>query len=111
MGSIDEMEAVAKLADRVGMFNGEAVEEIAPIRFLPARCKSECRYRLFVEGLKAEGKVFDDCEYCKAKKFAESNGFKCDPCSLLDIPQEVIDEIDSKNEVKLSDILSGRIEN
>lgn len=111
MSSIDEMESVAKMADRVGMFGEESKADIAPIRFLPARCKSECRYRLFVEGMKAESKIFDDCDYCRARKFAVDKGFQYDPCTLLDVPQEVIDEIDSKNEVKLSDILSGRINN
>lgn len=109
--SVEEMDAVAKMADRVGMFEEKDKVETAPVRILPARCKSECRYRLFVEGVKLQGKIFDDCEYCKARRYAEEHGFKYDPCTVLDVPHEVIDEIDSKNKVKLSDILSGKVEN
>ncbi len=109
--SVEEMDAVAKMADRVGMFEEKDKVETAPVRILPARCKSECRYRLFVEGVKLQGKIFDDCEYCKARRYAEEHGFKYDPCTVLDVPQEVIDEIDRKNKVKLSDILSGKVEN
>ncbi len=55
--------------------------------------------------------MFDECQYCKARKMAEQNGFKYDPTKLLDIPDEVIEEIDSKNNVRLLDILDGKIEN
>lgn len=109
--SVEEMDAVAKMADRVGMFDEKEAVESAPVRVLPARCKSECRYRLFVEGMKVQGKVFDDCNYCKARKFAEEHGFKYDPCTVLDVPQEVIEGIDNMNNVKLTDVLSGKVEN
>lgn len=109
--TVDEMDAVAKMADRVGMFEDKEKAEIRPVRVLPTRCKNECRYRLFVEGMKSEGKIFDDCDFCKARRYAEEHGFKYDPCTVLDVPQEVIDEIDSKNNVRLEDILKGKVEN
>jgi len=109
--TVDEMDAIAKLADRVGVLDDKEKVEMRPVRVLPTRCKSECRYRLLVEGMKSEGKIFDDCDYCKAKRYAEEHGFKYDPCTVLDVPQDVIDEIDSKNNVRLEDIIRQKVEN
>ena len=90
----------------------DEVERVAPpVRVLMARCKSECRYRKFCETAKIEGMIIDDCDYCKARKFAEEHGFVYDPCTVLDLPDDVIIEIDSHNDVKLLDILDGKVEN
>lgn len=107
----DTFKILMELFKKLGRFKDDVEQQIKPIRVLPTRCKSECRYRAFVETHKAEGILFDDCDYCKARVFAEEHGFKYDPCTVLDVPQSVIDEIDSKNDVKLTDILSGKVEN
>ena len=109
--SVDEMDAVAKLADRVGVLEDKDKTEMEPVRVLPVRCKSECRYRAFVETQVTEGRIFDECNYCRAKAYAEERGFVYDPCKLLDIPQDVIERTDSKNNVQMTDILSGKVEN
>ena len=109
--SVEEMDAVAKLADRVGVLDDKSEVEIKPIRVLPALCKTECRYRAFVEAGKANGTIFDECDFCTARKFAEERGFKYDPCMLLDIPKEVVEELDKKNNVRLEDIVNGKVDN
>lgn len=99
------------MAKALGVLKEEQDVQRPPIRVLIARCKSECRYRLCIESLKTEGKILDDCDYCKARRYAEERGFKYDPCTVLDVPQDMIDRIDSKNDVRLEDILDGRITN
>lgn len=113
-GRIQDFEILKIATDilnKYGVLKGSEERVIPPIRVLVARCKSECRYRAFVETLKLENRVFDDCSYCRARAYAEENGFKYDPCKLLDVPQDMIDELDSKNNIKLEDILSGKVEN
>jgi len=95
------------MAKALGVLKDEEEQQIAPIRVLIARCKSECNYCFFVETAKAKGLMFDSCDYCKARKVAEEHGFKFDHCTLLDVPQEVIEEIESHNDVKLTDILDN----
>lgn len=96
---------------RMGKFKEDAEAVMKPVRVLPTRCKSECRYRLAIESLKTQGEIMDDCEYCKARAFAEERGFKYDAETVLDVPQEVIDKIDAMNDVAFEDIISGKVEN
>lgn len=96
---------------RMGKFKEDAEAVMKPVRVLPTRCKSECRYRLAIESLKTQGEVMDDCDYCKARAYAEERGFKYDPATVLNVPQEVIAKIDEQNNVALEDIISGKIEN
>lgn len=108
----DTLKIAVDMAKKLSIVADDAEEQvIKPIRVLPAKCKAECRYRAFVETQVLEGRVFDDCSYCRARAYAEEHGFKYDPCKLLDVPQDVIDELDSKNNVRMEDILSGKIEN
>lgn len=108
----DTLKIAVDMAKKLSIVADDVEEQvIKPIRVLPTKCKSECRYRAFVETLKLENRVFDDCEYCRARAYAEEHGFKYDPCKLLDVPQDVIEELDSKNDVKLEQILQGKIEN
>lgn len=44
----EDPETVLKLADKVGLLDGDEEVEEAPRRYLPLRC-SECEYRKFVE--------------------------------------------------------------
>lgn len=108
----DTLKIAVDMAKKLSIVADDAEEQvIKPIRVLPTKCKAECRYRAFVETQVLEGRVFDDCSYCRARAYAEEHGFKYDPCKLLDVPQEVIEELDSKNDVRMEDILSGRIDN
>lgn len=108
----DTLKIAVDMAKKLSIVADDAEEQvIKPIRVLPTKCKAECRYRAFVETQVLDGRVFDDCEYCRARAYAEEHGFKYDPCKLLDVPQDVIDELDSKNDVKLEQILKGEIEN
>lgn len=87
------------------------VQAIKPIRVLPERCGS-CRMRIFTESMVSEGKVLDMCQWCKARKCAEEHGYRFnDGKDLLEIPKEVIDALESKNDVRMEDILSGKVEN
>ena len=108
----DTLKIAVDMAKKLSIVADDVEEQvIKPIRVLPTKCKAECRYRAFVETQVLDGRVFDDCEYCRARAYAEEHGFKYDPCKLLDVPQDVIDELDSKNDVKLEQILKGEIEN
>ena len=107
----DTVKTIVEVFKKMNLLKDDVVQEMRPIRVLPSRCKSECRYRAFVETSVAEGRIFDDCEYCRARAYAEERGFIYDPCKLLDVPQDVIDEIDSKNNIRLEDIISGKTDN
>lgn len=108
----DTLKIAVDMAKKLSIVADDAEEQvIKPIRVLLTKCKAECRYRAFVETQVLEGRVFDDCSYCRARAYAEEHGFKYDPCKLLDVPQDVIDELDSKNDVRMEDILSGRVNN
>lgn len=107
----DTLKIATEIFKKIGLLKDDVEENIKPVRILPTLCKKACRYWLFCESAISEGVVFDECEYCKARKIAEENGFKYDPTKLLEIPDEVIEEIDSKNNVKLLDIIEGKVEN
>lgn len=107
----DTVKTIVEVFKKMNLLKDDVAQEMRPIRVLPSRCKSECRYRAFVETSVAEGRIFDDCEYCRARAYAEERGFIYDPCKLLDVPQDVIDEIDSKNNIRLEDIISGKTDN
>lgn len=107
----DTLKIAAEIFKKVGLLKDEEVQEVKPIRILPALCKSGCRYRLFCESHIADGDMIDDCEYCKARKFAEEMGFDYDPTTLLELPQDVIDKIESENDTKLIDIINNKIDN
>lgn len=102
---------VGGLAKSTKVLNENEEQEIRPIRVLPARC-SECRYKAFVESSVLDGAAIDCCTYCKARKVAEEHGYRFNEGKdLLEIPENVIKGLESKNDVKLEDIISGRIQN
>lgn len=113
-GRIDDPEMLKLAADlsvKLKFFKGEEERVIPPIRVLVERC-SRCRYRVCVESSVVNGEMLDMCEYCKARKIAEENGFKFDSGKdLLDLPQEIVDEIVKNNDVSMEDILSGKVDN
>lgn len=102
---------VTDLAIKMKITKEDVERIIAPIRVLMTRC-GECRYRIGVESMVLNGQMLDMCTYCKCRKIAEEHGYRFnDGKDLLEIPKEVIDELESKNNVKMEDILSGRVEN
>lgn len=106
----ETLKIAAEIFKKVGLLKDEVEQQVRPLRFLPERCGS-CRARIFVESAVANGDVLDMCLYCKARRAAEENGYRFESNNLLDIPKEVIAEIEAKNNVKVSDILSGKVEN
>ncbi|OKY84307.1 MAG: hypothetical protein BHV69_09795 [Bacteroidales bacterium 52_46] len=102
---------VTDLAIKMKITKEDVDRIIAPIRVLMTRC-SECRYRIGVESMVLNGQMLDMCAYCKCRKLAEEHGYRFnDGKDLLEIPKEIIDELESKNNVRMEDILSGKIEN
>lgn len=75
--TIDEMDAIAKLADRVGVLDEKEEGSEAPRRYLPERC-CECSYKSFVEGCIDGGDVLNECASCRTRKFAEEHGWHFD---------------------------------
>ncbi len=106
----DTYKLYMELFKKLGRFKDDVEQEIKPLRFLPERCFSGCRYRLFVENAVKGGSVIDECQYCKALAYATENGYKDDATKRLDIPKDVLDA-EPENTVKTLDILSGKIEN
>jgi hypothetical protein len=108
---VESLKTISEIFKKVGLLKDEVEQEIRPIRVLPERCGS-CRMRIFTESMVSEGKVLDMCQWCKARRCAEEHGYRFnDGKDLLEIPKEVIEELESKNNVRLEDILSGKIEN
>lgn len=102
---------VTDLAIKMKITKEDVERIIAPIRVLMTRC-SECRYRIGVESMVLNGQILDMCKFCKCRNIAEEYGYRFnDGKNLLEIPKDVIDELESKNNVKMEDILSGRVDN
>lgn len=107
----DTIKVLSDIAVKLKLLKDEEQTEIRPLRFLPAKC-GECRYKIGVESAVLNSQMLDMCAYCKCRKIAEENGYRFnDGKDLLEIPKEIIAELESKNNVKLTDILDGKIEN
>lgn len=107
----ETIKLIADIAVKLKLIKEDVEQQIPPIRVLMERC-SRCRFRIGVESLVLDGKVLDMCAYCKCRRIAEEHGYRFnDGKDLLEIPKEAIDELESKNNVKMEDILSGRIDN
>lgn len=106
----DTMKTVVEVFRKLNILKDEVETEIRPLRFLPERCFSGCRYRLFVENIIKGCAVIDECQYCKALVFANENGYKDDSTKRLDIPKEVLDA-EPENTVSTLDILAGKCPN
>lgn len=77
-----------ELFKKLGRFKDDVDVQEAPRRYLPARCHSECAYRLFVESHVEGGEIINECDFCRTRKFAEENGWQFDPTKNLDLPIE-----------------------
>lgn len=106
----ESLKTISEIFKKVGLLKDDVEQEIRPVRFLPERCFSSCRYRLFVENEIKGGAVIDECQYCKALAYATENGYRDDATKRLNIPKEVLDE-EPENTVSTLDILSGKIDN
>lgn len=106
----DSLKTISEIFKKVGLLKDEVEVQESPRRYLPERCFSGCRYRLFVENAMKGGAVIDECQYCKALAYATENGYRDDATKRLDIPKEVLDA-EPENTVKTLDILSGKVEN
>lgn len=106
----DTLKVIAEIYKKIGILKEEVEQEVRPVRFLPERCFSGCRYRLFIENAVKGGAVIDECQYCKALAYATENGYKDDATKRLDIPKEILDA-EPENTIKTLDILSGKVDN
>lgn len=79
-GDIDDvtkMDTVAKLADRVGILGKNEEIEEKPRRYLPVTC-SRCSYREFVENGIDSGDIYNECDSCRTRRYAEEHGWEYD---------------------------------
>lgn len=106
----ESLKTISEIFKKVGLLKDDVEQETRPVRFLPERCFSSCRYRLFVENAVKGGSVIDECQYCKALAFANENGYKDDSTKRLGIPKEVLDA-EPENTVKTLDVIAGKIDN
>ena len=107
----DTLKIAVDMAKKLSIVADDAEEQvIKPVRFLPERCFSGCRYRLFVENAVKGGAVIDECQFCKALAYATENGYKDDATKRLNIPKEILNA-EPENTIKTLDILSGKVDN
>lgn len=107
----DTVKTIVEVFKKMNLLKDDVAQEMRPIRVLPSRC-GECRYRIGVESMVLNGQMLDMCQWCKARKCAEEHGYRFNEGKdLLNIPEEVIADLEAKNNIKLEDIISGRIEN
>lgn len=76
-----DQEFVFKMADKVGLLDGDEEVEEQPRRYLPQSCIDHCAYRMF-----CEENTEDMCQYCKYHKFGEDNGIHYEKDDILDVP-------------------------
>lgn len=83
----DTYKLYMELFKKLGRFKDDVEEQEAPRRYLPERC-SACSYRSFVESNVEGGKIINDCDFCRTRRFAEENGWRFDATKNLDLPKE-----------------------
>lgn len=95
---VSELKDQADLLKKINYLKEEEIVIEPPRRYLPQSCENQCRYRLFCEQSIENGDVIDECEYCRARKYAEERGFHYDAKTNLDIPRDVLDKINNTEE-------------
>lgn len=83
----DTLKVLTEIFKKLGILKDEVDVQEAPRRYLPERC-SACVYRSFVESNVEGGKIINECDYCRTRRFAEENGWHYDATKNLDIPEE-----------------------
>lgn len=84
----DTMKTVVEVFRKLNILKDDVVEQEAPRRYIPVRCRQECQYRVFCEKAIENGEIENECMYCKALAVAKEHGYKYDPATNLNIPQE-----------------------
>lgn len=107
----ETIKLIADIAVKLKLIKEDVEQQIPPVRVLMERC-SRCRFRIGVESMVLNGQMLDMCAYCKCRRIAEEHGYRFnDGKDLLEIPKEVVADLEAKNDVKLEQILKGEIEN
>lgn len=83
----ESLKTISEIFKKVGLLKDEVEVQEAPRRYLPERC-SACAYRSFVESNVEGGKIINECDFCRTRRFAEENGWHYDPTKNLDLPKE-----------------------
>lgn len=83
----DLVKLEGEIYKKIGWFDESTEAQEAPRRYLPERC-SACSYRSFVESNVEGGKIINECDFCRTRRFAEENGWRFDPTKNLDLPEE-----------------------
>lgn len=83
----DLVKLEGEIYKKIGWFDESTEAQEAPRRYLPERC-SACAYRSFVESNVEGGKIINECDFCRTRRFAEENGWRFDPTKNLDLPKE-----------------------
>lgn len=81
----DLVKLEGEIYKKIGWFDESTEAQEAPRRYLPERC-SACAYRSFVESNVEGGKIINECDFCRTRRFAEENGWHFDPTKNLDLP-------------------------
>lgn len=87
----DTLKSITDIFRKLNILKEDVVEQEAPRRYIPVRCRQECAYRLFVESHIEGGDIISECDFCRTRKFAEENGWHFDPTKNLDLPIENIE--------------------
>lgn len=96
---VGELKDQADLLKKINYLKEEEVVIEPPRRYLPQSCENQCRYRLFCEQSVENGDVIDECEYCRARKYAEERGYHYDAKRNLDIPRDVLDKFNNSDNI------------
>lgn len=83
----DTVKTIVEVFKKMNLLKDDVEQVEAPRRYLPERCGS-CSYRSFVESNVEGGKIINECDYCRTRRFAEENGWHYDPTKNLDLPKE-----------------------
>lgn len=82
----DTLKVLTEIFKKLGILKDEVEEQEAPRRYLPERC-SACSYRSFVESNVEGGKIINECDFCRTRRFAEENGWHYNATKNLDLPE------------------------
>lgn len=85
--TIEELDAVVKVADRIGALAEKEVTDVKPQRYLCELC-SRCVYKSFVESHVEQGDIINECDICRALSFAKEHGFVYEPDKLLEVRKD-----------------------
>lgn len=86
----ETIKLIADIAVKLKLVKEEQEEQERPRRYLPERCGS-CSYRSFVESNVEGGKIINECDFCRTRRFAEENGWHFDATKNLDLPIGITD--------------------